>query len=223
MPSHKFESVLLGQVELEHIGNARPGGLCHGKRLSVFRGSLHGEVARWEGEAVDLGFYVGWFLVFAKEELLLKVPKHVTAVLEAKGLTGNLCVRSGVLYVGRTSKGHQTNCTADLVGHEMGHLLDSCPADEAEAEAFCDVLACAFEEYLSDKKLIPTEADYLIGEDRGQHSHIRDIGRSRVAQGQVPYGPHFDSLRISKRFASIAQRGGLSMVEAARRYVTNYF
>lgn len=216
-----FQSVATGLVPLNvsYVGTVDD--LAVGKGVSVYDAATKKPCAL-VGEAVDVVFHVGWFMEFAKTRLGLRPVRHVSVVLNAPDADGDLSVSKGVLRIGKPKQGHRTNCTADLMAHELTHLLArnwTTSLARPEEEALCDVLACAYEEYLYETRLVSLSPDLLIGEDRSPTSVVlRNLNRHRVGHGEAKHGDHHKSLRISAAFAEKVKRGE-SMIVAAQQFL----
>lgn len=217
-----YQSVATGLVALnvDYVGQLGKQ-LAVGKGVSVYDEAT-GRPCALVGEAVDVVFHVGWFMEFAKTQLGLQTLRHVKVVLNAPEMYGNLGVSRGVLRVGKPRHGHKTNCTADLIAHELTHLLArgwGTRLTRAEEEAVCDVLACAYEEFLYETHKVRLLPDLLIGEDRSVTNVVlRNLSKKRMGHGETVHGSHYESLAISAAFADKVKRGE-TMVEAAKQFL----
>lgn len=76
-----------------------------------------------------------------RERVVFEAHQTRHCVFNAPGLRGNLSVRKGAIWIGNPDPGCLTNCTADLLAHELAHLLLQGRGMARPVEkAVCDVL-----------------------------------------------------------------------------------
>ena len=233
-PLGTYESEYLGAVKVPVNGEGRLETVVDGVTIKVVNGTEHGlswelnydlaslasqeaAVAQNGDGGVDLMLHLVYFTALAKSvtgDDRLIPGDTLLAVYDFPDGPPNAGAYSDKLYIGTTAAG-KSFATADIVGHELGHMLVRTYAGvdngghsagdglvyQAESgalnEAYADIFGAAYEFYiyeLFNEDVDPLNdlqgvSDWVIGEDLdpNRKSYIRNMANPALAGDPMVY------------------------------------